>query len=86
MTGAPVAGDTRIRDLEAAVVRLSARVDALEQAQHVAPASQRLVATAPNPIPVEELHRAFDKPAATSSKSNAESAARRCNSACSLRL
>lgn len=55
MTGAPVSGDTRIRDLEDAVARLSARVDALEHVQHAAGP-----ALVPNPIPVKVLDQALD--------------------------
>jgi hypothetical protein len=39
MSGAPSNGDLRLRDLEAAVARLSARIDALEQSQRVAASS-----------------------------------------------
>lgn len=36
MTGSPSSGDSRLRDLEAAVARLSARLDALEREQRLA--------------------------------------------------
>jgi hypothetical protein len=53
VTGAPVSGDTRIRDLEAAVARLSARVDSLEHAHRLSP---------PAHIPIPDF---VDAPAAT---------------------